>query len=422
MNRCLAITKLDRQCKNNKKSKLFCTTHIKSPPSIIFLDGGELFGHRINYTNEAHYLATLQQYTDKYNAIAIKKKTEEEAEKQAKYLEESKHCHICFTSLDNPDELIHCSRTSDKFPHFICEHCLLGHIQSLMSDGIGSLDCCMNSSEKCSGCYNNNDIQRAIQHLDEDAAHMDKATFSTKWNEHVIASDVTRLASICDNYQICPLCCKWGCIFEVPPGADKSAFFIKCGSCNEQWCNLCKRTAHPGNTCYSLSFKPNEDSETRTTFINKMLQDIVNRTLTHSCSNCGCIYIKEEGCNLMTCPKCNGLSCYICNAKLYIHNNNKYWHFSGHALAAPGAQCPLWNNKAGDGKANQGNTDYNKEKIERELALFLTENKNNKDNYKLIQQCIKQLWSKDKDFSSMVKKLCPINARDYLLERMLLLN
>jgi TRIAD3 protein (E3 ubiquitin-protein ligase RNF216) len=403
-NRCLAITKQHKPCKNNKKHphKLFCATHTKSTPEIVILDGGELFQKTINYTTEAAYFTALETYKTKLeDANARIEAARIEEEKQIEEFKNCNTCQICFTDIDNRDDLIQCSNTNHKFKHFTCETCLCEYIKSHITDGIASYDCMFNSSDKCNGVYNDLDIRRAISH------HDNPCELYAKWSETTLLSNIMKMANICENYLICPLCCHWGCIFDIPPGADKQAFFIKCESCTKSWCNLCKRIAHPGVSCYSIQFKPEENLETRTEFICKMLQDIVSRVLTHSCSTCGSVYIKDEGCNLMTCPKCGALSCYICNTGLYVKNNTKYWHFTGHHLADPTAGCPLWNNHAGDGKENQGNTEYNLRKIKAEIIAFKRENVRNLGTVELIEQCIRKLWDKDRDFKILVQEFAP---------------
>ena len=240
---------------------------------------------------------------------------------------------------------------------------------SLLSDGIASLECMFNNHDHCQGQYTEEQIKNALEFngksnnigpaaavdiVKPEEPKMDSINFS-KWLEIMTASEIIKFAGICDNYLICPLCCKWGCIFEIPVGAEKHPFYIKCAACKKDWCTLCKRSAHDGRTCYQLLLTEKEqvDIAELGSVIDKMIQDIATRALTHSCGICGCSYVKEEGCNLMNCPKCNGMSCFICGMKLYYKGDTKYWHFTGHDKADPDASCPLWNNYAGDGKEKQ---------------------------------------------------------------------
>lgn len=432
MSLCVAITKTgNNQCRNKKKQHpLFCGIHIKSTPKEVLLDGGDLFGHTINYTNEVDYNNQLQAMQSKYNkqndngmfnrdnvdeelvngidnlnikADVVKKdKPKSKQYPMAQVIEpeylddekiqmyiELKTCNVCFDEMPTREEIIECSSSNPDKPHLVCKTCLLGHINSLQSDGIAGFECMFDKSDKCGGVYRECDIKSSFN---------DAGKFA-KWQEMVLSSEIIKMAGICDNYIICPLCCKWGCIFEVPPGGNHLAFYIKCGNCNETWCSKCKRKSHAERSCYELHFEEHENTVIKQNrIIDKFIQDIITQTLTHCCSICGTTYIKEEGCNLMTCPKCNGLSCYICNMKLYIKNGNKYWHFTGHDRSDPGTTCPLWNNYAGDGKINQGNTDFNMKSILKQLAWFVY---SNESNYKIKNQIIeriKKIFKEDKDY------------------------
>jgi hypothetical protein len=261
-----------------------------------------------------------------------------------------------------------------------------------MVDGIGSNLCMFDKSDKCGGTYSFKDIQKVIGTGEQ----------FEKWDEMVRISEIFKMASICDDYIICPLCLKWGCIFEIPTGYNGN-FFIKCGACSQEFCNVCKRKAHGKRSCNELVFDADESMERRLEIIDKRLEDIVTKATTHNCTICGTSYVKIEGCNLIQCAKCGGLSCYLCNMKLYIRNNTKYWHFTGHELADRDAKCPLWNNRAGDGKENQGNTEFNQSKVQEQLVEFILCNLSTSINSgDLIVSRIEKMFEKDKEYSNFV--------------------
>jgi hypothetical protein len=258
-----------------------------------------------------------------------------------------------------------------------------------------------NKHDHCQGKYTEENIRIALDtQFKPAAAEAEEDTTFSKWRDVMTSSEIVKFASICDNYVICPLCCSWGCIFEIPVGAEKHPFYIRCGSCSNEWCIQCTRRAHGPRSCYELAFTKVELANTSDMrrVIDKMIQDIATRALTHCCSVCGCKYVKEEGCNLMTCPKCNGMSCFICNMKLYYKGDTKYWHFTGHDKSDRDASCPLWNNKAGDKQEKQGNTAFNTTSIAREFSKFITSNEGNPHVAKLIRQSIIDNYKKDDVF------------------------
>jgi TRIAD3 protein (E3 ubiquitin-protein ligase RNF216) len=300
---------------------------------------------------------------------------------------------------------------TNAFNHLVCRECLKGHIGSQISDGIASLECMFNKHDHCHGTYTEEHIKQALETsacADTGAASAVMQTINfSKWQEIMITSEIIKFAGICDNYVICPLCCKWGCIFEIPIGAEKHPFYITCGNCSKQWCTLCKRGVHGTRSCYELALTEKElaSANVISGIIDKMIQDIATRALTHCCGICGCSYVKEEGCNLMTCAKCNGMSCFICGMKLYYKGDNKYWHFTGHDKADRDANCPLWNNYAGDGLEKQGNTKFNIANIEKEFDKFISSNARNKQIAKIICNRIITNYEDDKAFANIIKKI-----------------
>jgi hypothetical protein len=409
---CIALTKKGQRCKNTRKNTLFCGVHIKSVPTDVILEiDGIFIIKNIKFTNETDYMKIVKDSEDNETA-RIKKEAAEIQDKIAKY-ELLRKCIVCYEEVQFHEDLMKCSSSNYSLPHLVCQECLKSHCVSMLTDGIANLDCMFDKADKCGGCYKEYDILKILG--------TEKKDIVEKWRETLINNEIVKLASICDNYIICPLCCAWGCIFEVPANVDRNhIFYIQCGKCNKTWCIQCKRKSHGNRSCYNLHFEENENDQCKIQVIDRMLQDITTKSLTHCCSICGCTYIKEEGCNLMTCPKCNGMSCYICGMKLYIKNNTKYWHFTGHHLADRDAQCPLWNNKVGDGKANQGNTDYNMKKVEREIINFITHNIHKHPNDKsrngtkdcsgdnnvitnLIKTRIIALFGKDKDYNKIIE-------------------
>jgi len=426
---CIAITKKGQQCRNgktkgvaldNNQPVLFCTLHTKKHPDVVLLEGTNKV---VPYIDVEHYLADLNKFNQN-NQINIP---------QVKHSVPSRDidipkkplgdippiCTVCGDVFPTRSDLITCSSSGWEFNHLICRECLKGHVTSLLSDGIASLECMFNKHEHCHGQYTEENIKQALEFkgnasdapaaaavVKVDAPKQESLSFS-KWQEIMAASEIIKFAGICDNYLICPICCKWGCIFEIPVGAEKHPFYIKCAACKKEWCTLCKRSAHDGRSCYQLAFTEPElaDVAGMGRVIDKMIQDIATRALTHSCSICGCSYVKEEGCNLMTCPKCNGMSCFICGMKLYYKGDTKYWHFTGHDKADPDARCPLWNNHAGDGKEKQGNTAFNLASIEKEFNKFISSNETNKRVSKLICQRIVANYEKDKTFTNILKNI-----------------
>jgi hypothetical protein len=420
MANCIALTKKGNQCRNKKSTHidignnqpiLFCTLHTKKLPDMVLLEGTNKV---VPYIDVEDYLESLNKF-NKSNQHHTQQSTPSKDTPKTTNSNINSICTVCGDEFLSHSNLIACSSSGKgEFNHLVCLECLKGHVSSLLNDGIASLECMFNKHEHCHGQYTEEHIKHSLelQETNEAAATitetrvMDGLRYS-KWQEVMAASEIIKLAGICDNYLICPLCCKWGCIFEVPVGAEKYPFYIRCAACKKEWCTLCKRGAHAARSCYELAFTETElaDIKGMGRVVDKMIQDIATRALTHCCGICGCSYVKEEGCNLMTCPKCNGMSCFICGMKLYYKGDTKYWHFTGHDKADRDARCPLWNNYAGDGKEKQGNTAFNLASIEKEFYNFISSNKNNRQISKLICQRIIANYEKDNTFVNILKNI-----------------
>ena len=383
--------KMKSRCKSNKMhNSIFCGVHKKHKPESVVIyiqiDENNQFSDWITspFTNEKDVIIEIQTKKDE-----IKKEALDKIIKENETLNAIITCKVCGEDVCNNHELIRCNKATSDNHHLVCSECVTGHINSLIVDGIASYNCMFNKSDKCGGEYTIKGILDVIE----------SPKTQEIWNELINISEITKMASICDDYVICPLCCKWGCIFEIPSGYQGN-FYIPCGKCGDRWCNICKRKAHDNRSCYKLEFNEEETIEKRIEIIDHMIQELVTKSLMHCCSTCGCSYIKEEGCNLMVCPKCESMSCYLCTMKLYYKNDTKYWHFTGHDLSDPDAQCKLWNNVAGDGKENQGNTEFNEKNIIRELSNFI--NVNDKTTSTMIYERISYIYEKDKEYINVV--------------------
>jgi hypothetical protein len=427
-NCCMALTKSNLQCKYfscEYKNKKWIQTHIlcklhrrkKYNPEygIVYIDN-----YKINknngikiiddnehiiaypYKNKEHYYKDIEIYKkelkDTYidNLLKIKQITT---------------CKVCNDTFIH-NELIKCNNITCDNKHSVCSSCLSGYIDSQISNNIGTYECMFNKADKCNGTYAITSIDKIITTSGSEKEFdnaSSKSTKLSKWQELVTITDIFKLANICDNYIICPLCRKWGCILEIDP-LEENNINIKCHNCKLKWCNLCKRKEHGDSSCYKITFTDEEKDEKRIHIIDTMILDIISKALTHKCSTCGSAYIKEEGCNLMHCSHCGGMTCYLCNAKIYYkEGRGKYWHFAGHEFSDPGTTCLTWNSTADDGKEKQGNTDYNRKKIIKELLTFLTHNHNSKHIQEIIFSRIRNLYEKDEDYKFIREEFVKLN-------------
>uniref|UniRef100_V5GJN0 E3 ubiquitin-protein ligase n=1 Tax=Anoplophora glabripennis TaxID=217634 RepID=V5GJN0_ANOGL len=133
-----------------------------------------------------------------------------------------------------------------------------------------------------------------------------------------IAIEEAKRANI-DGVEMCPFC-DW--IVVVPD--DKKV--IKCCNmdCMTESCRMCRHVSHIPLKCNEVEY--DEDVRRRTYIENKMTE-----ALTRTCHMCGKKFIKESGCNKMTCV-CGARQCYLCGAAVQDYN-----HFGE-------GRCPLHTN------------------------------------------------------------------------------
>ena len=76
--------------------------------------------------------------------------------------------------------------------------------------------------------------------------------------------------------------------------------FVKCLN-NHEFCFLCLEKPHKENPCKDT--------------IDKSMENFAKNHFIKKCPHCGIITEKEEGCNHITCSKCNYQWCWLCNQK-----------------------------------------------------------------------------------------------------------
>ena len=263
-------------------------------------------------------------------------------------------CQCCYTEYSFED-LIKCSNASVEFKHLFCRDCIKGYVEANINDKKTSCQCMMDTKdENCMGYYAEDEI---ICCLSDEMAK--------KFSDMLIVSTVTSFAKMFDGYQICPFCNMYGLIIE---GNIK---YVKCERCiNKSWCILCRREEHGDDPCWKIK------NENDTDAIIYAVTETLTNALVHKCPVCHSKYIKEEGCNMMTCSSCKSYSCYLCGIKLENKKGDKYWHFYGSGGTPTKIKtCKLFNDQ-GSTKSlkNQGNTKFNNDKVIAECKKLLNAN------------------------------------------------
>ncbi|XP_025829373.1 E3 ubiquitin-protein ligase RNF216-like [Agrilus planipennis] len=208
-------------------------------------------------------------------------------------------CECCFDDELIPEECFFCNDGC-----IFCKPCIKKGVETYIGDGKLHFPCLGN----CGSEFGLSTLQMVL----------DPPVFSKMFQRRQL--EEIKKANI-DGLEMCPFC-----EFATIPAENDKTFRCENPDCLKESCRSCWHESHIPLACNEIEF--DEDVRLRTFIENKMTE-----ALLRECWRCGKKFIKESGCNKMTCD-CGAKMCYIC--KQPIEN---YKHFSNN----PG-RCPLYTN------------------------------------------------------------------------------
>ncbi|KAI0820517.1 hypothetical protein BC628DRAFT_1330161 [Trametes gibbosa] len=133
-----------------------------------------------------------------------------------------------------------------------------------------------------------------------------------------------------ENLEECPFC-DYKVVIE---NENERLFRCENKTCGAVTCRQCKKPDHLPKSCQEVANDKKLD-------VRHAIEEAMTAALMRNCPKCQKAFVKEMGCNKMTCPNCGALSCYVC--RQLIHG---YEHFGNPppyttAKADP-TKCPLW--------------------------------------------------------------------------------
>ncbi|KAK4543562.1 hypothetical protein LTR36_005457 [Oleoguttula mirabilis] len=241
-----------------------------------------------------------------------KKKAEDENLQRAKERGETAECQACFDELPMNRQM-HCD---GPVAHFTCYDCAEAYIKSEVSESRCRVLC----TAGCGAGFAPNQLNLlADKPLLEQLAELEQ-------------EKAIRDAGL-DDLEECPFC-----DYKVilPPVEEDFEFRCANPECEKVSCRRCKSVSHIPISCEQHA-KDNKVNHRH------KIEEAMTAALIRSCNKCKKQFIKEYGCNKMTCPSCANLQCYVCSESL-----KNYDHFDqapGRALdgSAP-KKCPLYDN------------------------------------------------------------------------------
>lgn len=136
----------------------------------------------------------------------------------------------------------------------------------------------------------------------------------------------------------CSSCPKCGIQAELPPA--QLIFHCPDADCGQETCRKCGEAAHIPLKCSEVEKASETSGRTK-------VEEAITAAKIRVCPKPGCgnKFVKEDGCNKMTCTKCGTWSCYICRALIpKAGPNGGYKHFcqTAHCKHKGNCGCPLW--------------------------------------------------------------------------------
>ncbi|KAJ3781897.1 hypothetical protein GGU11DRAFT_221731 [Lentinula aff. detonsa] len=219
-------------------------------------------------------------------------------------------CGCCFTTYPF-DKMTQCPDA-----HLFCSECMSSYTENLLGAHNVNINCMDQSG--CKLPFPESELRRFLS---------DKL-----WElyQRVKQRKEIEMAGL-EGLEECPFC-EYKCVIENP---DEKLF--RCGNeetCGAITCRQCKKMDHLPKSCKELEEDKVLDGR-------HVIEEAMTRALMRNCPNCNKAFVKEEGCNKMTCPHCHTLSCYVCRQPVL-----GYDHFSRPGAPASSSsnskKCPLW--------------------------------------------------------------------------------
>ncbi|KAL0071545.1 hypothetical protein AAF712_001402 [Marasmius tenuissimus] len=221
-------------------------------------------------------------------------------------------CGCCFSTYPF-DKMVQC-----EDGHLFCTDCMTSYSENLLGSHNVSI-VCMDQS----GCKLPFPVSELRRFLPDKLMEL---------YERVKQAKEIEMAGL-EGLEECPFC-EYKCVIENP---DEKLF--RCGNaedCGAITCRQCKKPDHLPKSCQEMEDDRRLDGR-------HAIEEAMTRALMRNCPKCGKGFIKEDGCNKMTCPNCHSLSCYVCRKLIpegYIHFNQAHPHAP--ASSGQSKKCPLW--------------------------------------------------------------------------------
>ncbi|XP_046677920.1 uncharacterized protein LOC124365871 isoform X1 [Homalodisca vitripennis] len=204
-------------------------------------------------------------------------------------VEEVFECEICRDEVVDYSELGTCD---GPLGHLFCKACVKRSAEIKFAEGGIKFPCLIN----CGGSIPLQTVKEVME-----------PQMYEKLMDNI--QDVEIKAANMSGMEYCPFC-NYAIIRP-----EEIIFYCKRPSCMKLSCRICRKEAHP-EMC---AFLKEQDEEAA----RHLLEEKMTEALVRQCYKCNSQFVKEVGCNKMTC-NCGALMCYICRQPV-----KDYTHFNG---------------------------------------------------------------------------------------------
>lgn len=210
-------------------------------------------------------------------------------------------CGCCFSDVPI-DKMVECASGSG---HFFCVVCFENFAKSKIGEMKSHLTCF--STDGCTSTFTRSEVKRVL------------APKLFEKLEQLEQMDAIKGAQL-EGLEECPFC-----EFKIicPPVEIDREFRCQNEDCQVTSCRLCKLTTHIPKTCEEAKRERGDDARHK-------VEEAMTAALIRTCPKpqCKTPIIKSDGCNKMTCGRCNTMMCYVCRADI---TQIGYQHFRGDA-------------------------------------------------------------------------------------------
>ncbi|TLD13744.1 uncharacterized protein PgNI_03796 [Pyricularia grisea] len=222
-------------------------------------------------------------------------------------------CGCCFEEFAS-NRMVYCNSLE---PHFFCRQCFTSEAERLVGLNKFRIEC-MSLDGDCQMGFSR------IQILQLDS----KLRFAL---ERVEQDEAIREAGL-EDLETCPFCP----YAEEYPAIDlDKEFRCRNPDCGITSCRSCRLETHIPKTCAEAAEDNAKDDSVSARHV---IEEAMSAAMIRICNKCKTPFIKESGCNKMTCtkPSCGNVQCYIC------HKSCQYDHFDRRNYGGKPGNCPLF--------------------------------------------------------------------------------